>query len=333
MSLSRITEGLRVGVLVLLAAFVVLGVVMFRNAQTAAQDAQRQRDLDTIKASLATAPPAPALPAGLPSDPDNKRYQYRSDGTNFVACATLERFGQRRAYFATRTGTFRADARYCDPLIEPAIATLVTDTGMTDRSIPVFLESQPRIADKETIKRECSGSGEKVAVYGCYDEEGKIWILQVTDPGLAGLTTVAAIHELLHAVQLRTPPDYALLEAQARKLNDPLLNEELSLYTPEERVSELHTRLGTEYATLDPPVEAVYTPLFDRAAVSARYQPYASLLREIQSLKTQIGTRRARLDQLERQGNVAAYNAQVDPYNELVRRYNRLADRYNLITE
>ena len=71
----------------------------------------------------------------------------------------------------------------------------------------------------------------------------------------------------------------------------------------------------------------------DRTAVVARYQAYGQLVRQVNSLRSQVDSERERLDRLRASGRIGEYNGQVDGYNALVRRYNGLADRYNLVGE
>lgn len=170
-------------------------------------------------------------------------------------------------------------------------------------------------------------------LFGCYLPNNKIWLLNVIDPSLPNLTTVAAVHELLHALESIDPPPVEQLKAAAAQVNDPQLTAELAVYDETEREAELGARLGTEYATLPAELEAHYARYFDRTAVVARYQAYGQLVRQVNALRSQVDTERTRLDALRAAGQITAYNARVDSYNALVRRYNALADRYNLVGE
>lgn len=321
-------------VIVLLVAAIATGAVIVLARAADARDAQRVKDVQEIRRQVTasgTAVPT-ELPATAPRPQDSKHsYQYRALGNTFVACTTFERADSRNAFFVTATGEFRAEKKYCDQLIDPRVATIVTDAKLTDAAIPTFLGASPELADAATVKDKCQVGGKGEALYGCYLPENKIWVLDVTDPELAGLSTVAAVHELLHALETTDPPPAATLDQEAARLNDPVLNDELSLYSSAERTAELGARLGTEYGSLDQGLEAYYGKYFDRGALLARYQAYGKLVRQVSQLQIQLDLQKRELDELKAAGRLDEYNARVDSYNMLVRRYNAVAARYNLV--
>jgi hypothetical protein len=311
-----------------------VGWVGWSYQQAAERDTQRVADLHTIQAQAVAAKVPAMLAEGAPAPVQpNHPYIYTARDGNFVACTTFERRDAGRALFVTASGSVRDAKRFCQPAVDPRGATIVTEAKLTDAAIPTFLGANPEMADAATVKAKCQTAGADEVLFGCYLPENKIWILRVSDPSLAGLDTVAAVHELLHALESSDRPSDELLEQGAASVNDSQLTEELTPYSKEERSSEIDARLGTEYANLPGELETYYRKYFDRAAVVARYQTYGQLVREINTLQQRIETERAQLDQLKAAGEISAYNERVDDYNAQVRRYNVLAAKYNLVGE
>lgn len=323
--------------LIILLIVVGAGYLLWNHA-AARRDTARDAGVRQIQ-SLALANRAqfqsfpPELPPDAPKAPARGTpYKYKAGDNDFVVCATFER-RHGLAMFATASGTFQAPARFCRTTVDPRIATIATDIKITDLGARLFLTADPTIVDKATIKDKCKQGSDAVAIYGCFDEQGKIWVLNITDPDLAGVSEVTAAHELVHAYQVGTRPDAAALDQAAAKLADPELNDELANYQPDERTDELDARLGTEAAGLPADLVARYDKIFDQQTVVAKYGPYRDILNNLRSLKNQIDASTKRLDSLKASGQIGQYNSDVAVHNDMVDRYNVLADRYNLLTE
>lgn len=306
-------------------------------AQAAAErDAQRVRDLQAIRAQVTGTGglPPPAVPEAAPRPVHADRpYVYAARDDVFMACTTFERTDSTRALFVTAAGEFRAARQYCQASFDPRIAAIVTDARLTDAGIGPFLAAAPELADAPTVKDRCQTAGPNEVLFGCFLPANKIWLLDVKDPDLPNLATVAAVHELLHALESVDPLPADQVRTAAERLADPQLAAELAIYDESERDSELGARLGTEYGGLPAELETYYSRYFDRPAVVARYATYGQLVREVNALRGRIESEQTRLDRLRASGQIADYNAGVDDYNALVRRYNALADRYNLVGE
>lgn len=324
------------GIICLLALFVVGGFTYWQFHLAGQRDTQRETDLARIQARLAPAATSDSLPAELPADtprPTRAKhpYIYKTDRGTFMACTTFERRHAGEALFVTGSGRFYASKQYCQSPLEPRIADIVTMAGLTPAAIKPFLDSAPQLADGATVKRECQlGSGGEV-LFGCYlGEKNKIWIIDVSDPSLEGVNVATAMHELMHAIEVNDPPPAAQLEAEATRLADPGLDQELSLYGKDERTSELAARIGTQFTGLPKELADYYGKYFNQPVVAAAYQPYGALVGQVTRLQSQLESDRQVLDQLKASGQVSEYNSRVDSYNDQVERYNALAARYNL---
>lgn len=300
-----------------------------------ARDDRRVADLAVVQRQLQPLAAAGQLPETLPSTAPppaqaSHPYTYRAEGNTFLACTTFERRDSAQALFVTASGQFRAPKQYCQNPLEPRIATIVTTAGLTPEGIGPFLENVPQLGDGATIKHECQLGDDGEVLFGCYlADRQKIWILDVSDPGLAGVSTAAAMHELVHAVEAADPPPADQLEAEATRRADPQLDQELSLYDSDERVSELAARIGTQFPDLPPGLAAYYGRYFDQSAVAAAYRPYGELVGQVTRLQARLEADQRTLDQLKAAGRFDEYNARVDGYNAQVERYNALAARYN----
>jgi hypothetical protein len=196
---------------------------------------------------------------------------------------------------------------------------------MTERGEFLFKASEPAIVAGEEFNEVC-GSGEAgTGILGCYLPRTKtISLYDVTDDRLDGIEDVVASHEMLHAAWDRMSPEEQaavepLLEAEAAALaGDAEFVARMDLYDrtePGERDNELHSIIGTEYATISPELESYYTDFFDdRAALVALHvtsnavfvdleAKSAALVAELDALRTGIET------------DYASYNSGYDQLN------------------
>jgi len=248
------------------------------------------------------------------------------------------------------------------------IAQLANTTTMAGHGRDMFYVSQPRVEDGDAFNMHCSRTGEKTVVLGCYVGQ-QIYLYNVTDARLAGVVEVTATHEMLHAVYERLDAQdknriNALIEAELPKVTDDRLKGLIEMYAqtePGEKLNEMHSILGTEYAGLSPELETYYKQyLSDRGKVVALAQQYqgafsASQVRiadmggRLEGLKKQIDTNTEELNQQKseldadgarlnemRSNDTAAYNKAVSVYNAKARAYNNvviatrsLIDEYN----
>lgn len=239
------------------------------------------------------------------------------------------------------------------------IVAIANETGMNQHARNLFYVSDPKVQDREAFNFNCNTTAERGRVLGCYTHQN-IFLFNVTDPRLAGVKQVTAVHEMLHAAyerldqQTRTWVD-GLINAQAKALSgDKHLQDLIALYQktePGEELNELHSILATEYQVLNPELEGYYQRYFgaDRGKVVAFQKAYtaefdASQARinayqnQLDTLKPKIDANTAelkrrnqeidaeteRLDAL-RSSDVATYNSEVPGYNAKAQEYNRLA--------
>jgi len=234
------------------------------------------------------------------------------------------------------------------------VAKLAEDSYMTDSARKVFYVHDPKLNEKADFNQNCPFA-ERTFVLGCYTG-ANIYLLDVKEQRLASVETVTAAHEMLHATYSRLPLkereniDKLLSEAFAKQTDKRLIDliAEYRKHDPASVPNELHSILGTEVASLSPELEEYYSQYFtDRKAVVAEYKGYedvfAGLEKRIETLQAEInrsGTQikqleadikatrdkinavNSRLDQYDRSGDVASYNALVPEQNRLVNNHN-----------
>lgn len=248
------------------------------------------------------------------------------------------------------------------------VVQLADATTMVSHGRDMFYVSQPRVENSDAFNLHCRNTGEKTVVLGCYLGQ-QIYLYNVTDTRLAGVVEVTAAHEMLHAVYERLDSTEkthvnALIEAELPKVTDERLKSLIELYAqtePGQKLNEMHSILGTEYAGLSPELEAYYKQYFsDRGKVVALAQQYqgafaasqariADMSGRLEELKrkidanseslakqkTELDAEGERLNSM-RASDPASYNKSVPNYNAKARAYNNLVvatrsliDEYN----
>ncbi len=195
------------------------------------------------------------------------------------------------------------------------IASIESRAGMSDQGKFYFYASKPEVENAQQFNQNCAQQEAGNAILGCYTGQ-RIYVYDVTNAQLDGIEEVTAAHETLHAVWDRMSDSDratigALLEAAFSKINDPNLNERMAYYArtePGQRINELHSILGTEYANLGPALEAHYAKYFtDRSKVVALHASYQSVF---DKLKAQSDALSAQLTNLK-----ASIDANSNQYN------------------
>jgi hypothetical protein len=234
------------------------------------------------------------------------------------------------------------------------IEKLATDSYMTDSAKNIFYVHDPQLNEKTKFNIHCEFK-ERTFVLGCYTGSN-IYLLDVKEERLAGVETVTAAHEMLHAaysrlsLSEREKVDQLLRDAFAKQ-DDKRLKDLIEDYRKHDSASvptELHSILATEVKDLGPELEKYYGQYFtDRSKVVAEYNRYeevfASLQVEIEDLQAKIdksgleikqleanimATRdkinsvNANLSKLDSSGDIAGYNALVPEQNSLVNKHN-----------
>ncbi|CAN5505849.1 hypothetical protein BH10ACT7_BH10ACT7_30630 [soil metagenome] len=216
-----------------------------------------------------------------------------------------------------------------------ALEKYVQRAGLSDEGEFLFFASRPVIASGEEFDNACAARTEGVGILGCYrPSDRSIVLFDVTDDRLAGIEEVVAAHEMLHAAWDRmSAVERAaldpLLEAEAAKLaDDPAFAETLAFYAetePGERLNELHSIIGTEFAEVSPELEEHYALYFDdRAAVVALHEVSNAVFVEqaaaIENLTARMTELSAGID-----ADYANYNAGFDTLNADIASFNSRA--------
>ena len=207
---------------------------------------------------------------------------------------------------------------------------------MTDEGRFLFYASRPEVSPEGEFDAHCSSQLEDVGILGCYlHADKRIYLYDVTDDRLDGIEEVVAAHEMLHAAWDRMSDAERdtlapLLEAAAAtKADDPDFAKTLEYYAkaePGERLNELHSIIGTEFADLGPELEAHYAEYFsDRAAlVELHITSYAVFQQQQEAIDDIV----AQLDALQASvdADYASYNAGYDQLNSDIADFNTRAE-------
>jgi hypothetical protein len=253
------------------------------------------------------------------------------------------------------------------------VASLAGDDTFTSYATHMFYINRPRVIAKDEFSSHCKGTSEQTIVLGCYHSVmGGIYVLSISsDSRLQGVMQVTAAHEMLHAAydrlsaEKRQQVDGWLEDYYRSGLTDQRVKQTVDLYKksePDSVVNEMHSIFGTEIANLPENLESYYKQYFtDRqkiAGYAATYQAeftgrqelvkqYDAQLAtlqsqitrqklEVTSRQTSLNTKANQMAQLKANGQIAAYNEEVDNYNAAVNDYNALValirseiERYN----
>lgn len=214
-----------------------------------------------------------------------------------------------------------------------AIASLASDSGMSDHGKFLYYASQPQLDTRQNFGTFCPNSESNTAILGCY-VNNRIYLFDVTNEQLQGIKPVTAAHEMLHAAYARFSATQKsrvdkMVEAEYQKVkNDDNLSVVMAAYQktePGEADNELHSILGTQFRDLSPELETYYQQYFsNRSKVTAEYASYQQVFDTLQKqadalqaqladLKTQIETSSARYasDTAQLQADISAFNARA----------------------
>jgi hypothetical protein len=203
-----------------------------------------------------------------------------------------------------------------------AIASIAERAGLSDQGKFYLYASKADIETGAQFNTNCSRQESGNAILGCYANK-RIYVYDVTNAQLNGVEEATAAHEMLHAIwdrmsdgDKKTVGDSLL--AYYTTLNDPTLNARMAYYDrtePGQKLNELHSILGTEYAQLSPQLEAHYTKYFsDRSKVVALHSSYEAVFSSLKSrshvLSAQLDVLKASID-----SETAQYNSGVASIN------------------
>jgi hypothetical protein len=241
----------------------------------------------------------------------------------------------------------------------PEVQQLADDDTMQGRGRQLFYISQPQIQASDAFNKSCSTQSEQTIVLGCYKAQ-QIYVYNVSDARLTGVKEVTAAHEMLHAAYERLSNSErdrvnTMLKPIIETMKDQRILDLIKIYNqqePGELYNEMHSILGTEYATLTPELEDYYKQYFtDRSTIVGYAKQYQDVFtasqdkldaydKQLKSLKGQVDHNNSdlkqqqaalddlsrQLDQLRSSGQIQAYNQQVPVYNQQVGEFNALVE-------
>jgi hypothetical protein len=215
-----------------------------------------------------------------------------------------------------------------------AVRQVAEDAGFTDDAVFTFYATRPVIESSSTFNQHCERREADSPILGCYSAN-RIYIFDITDDRLEGIKVVTAAHELLHAEYERLPSSERerlddLLEKAYQSGTNPKLEERMAYYEktqPGQNINELHSIVGTEFASIDPELEAYYTRFFkDRQALVTLHEQVES---QFEALSEEADLLVSQIEQLALTINedTRRYNDQVESLNSSVQRFNDQASR------
>ena len=223
------------------------------------------------------------------------------------------------------------------------IAAYAERSTMTGEGRFLFYASRPSIESTESFDTHCASDIEDVGILGCYVHgDRKIFLFNVTDDRLDGLEEVVAAHEMLHAAWDRmSDTDHAaispLLEAEASaRAGDPAFVKTMEYYAkaePGERLNELHSIVGTEFADISPELESHYATFFgERQALVQLHLTSDAVFTErqvaISNIVDQTTTLKSSID-----ADYISYNSGYDSLNADITSFNVQADEGGYFTQ
>jgi len=243
---------------------------------------------------------------------------------------------------------------------------LVHRSTMTPHARELMGFATARVDDKPEFVADCPNpEAAATLVLGCYD--GRIFVLRVDRPDLAGVMTVTAAHEMLHAAyeemsRAERRRVVEQLNAFMEQTGDPRIEELLVEYDrlqPGTRANELHSLVATQVRDLPRPLERYYREFFtDRSAIVDAFdgyqrvfdelqERYDQLAAEVEALDGRMDGAQAELDaagaeadrlsneieSLRDQGRIDESNALVDTQNAAADRANSLVESFNALVD
>jgi hypothetical protein len=213
-----------------------------------------------------------------------------------------------------------------------SVLALSDGSGMSETGRFFYFASQPTVEGTQLFNEKCQRAETQSAILGCYTN-GHIYVYNVTDPKLTGITSVTAAHEMLHAAFERLNDGEKqrvtdLLNAEYKKLNNKELNTRMEYYDraePGERINELHSIIGTEFADLSPELETYYKKYFDdRQKVIMLHASYKAVFDGIKNKSDELAAQLTKLgDEIEKLS--ASYNNEIDALNADIAAFNAKA--------
>ncbi len=214
------------------------------------------------------------------------------------------------------------------------IANVKRSIDLTDRAGTIFYATHPALMEKDDFNEACDSHDDEISVLGCYSD-GRIYLYNIEDSELAGVVESTAAHELLHAVWERMNiNEKNEITAYIKTVYDDekyheMLAEDLETYAEDERIEELHSRIGTEIADLPAALEAHYAKYFKNQDLVVDFYdsyiaPFRELSEEIDAMAKKLETMSTEVDE-----KTAAYYRNADALSAEINEFNSCANTPN----
>ena len=169
----------------------------------------------------------------------------------------------------------------------PEMDAIENSLELTDQGKHLFHASHPALEGQTEFNEHCDSHNTEVAVLGCYTDRN-IYIYNAKQSELTGVTETTAAHELLHAVWERLSSDDknhlgSLLNDYYNRNRDQF-GDEMSLYDADQRMDELHSRIGTEGKNLPQELSDHYANYFiNQANIVSFYDSYNNRFKNLKA--------------------------------------------------
>ncbi len=208
---------------------------------------------------------------------------------------------------------------------EPQEITAIRENlELTDRASFIFKSSRPVLEPHDDFLKSCGAVESSTYTLGCYSN-GVIHVYKLDSSTFPGLIESTSAHELLHAIWERlSDTEKATLTPELEKVYNSNQSHFaiLSVYSDENRMSELYARVGSEISSLPDPLEQHFQEYFkDQDKVVSYYTSYSA---PIKKLETELGEKKQKIDALKTeilektndyQSRLAALNTAITDFN------------------
>ncbi len=209
------------------------------------------------------------------------------------------------------------------------IANIENSLQLTSEGQRIFRASQPAIEDQEAFNEHCQSHNVDVSVLGCYTN-AHIYLYNVDKSELQGIKEATAAHELLHAAWARLSDNdkndiSAKLDAYYNEHKNEL-GKEMGLYNEEQRLDELHSRVGTEGKNLPSDLSAYYAKYFyNQAHIVSYYDFYNGTFK---ALQTQADKLLGEIDELKAkiESQTNEYKTRSEALSSQIAEFNQCAN-------
>ena len=216
------------------------------------------------------------------------------------------------------------------------IAEIGKALELTGTGEGLYKVSRPTLDDRNVFNESCKSHDSEVTILGCYSER-KIHIYNIETDELSGIIPSTAAHELLHAAWERLPflEQYFLSQEIEKFYNENYtkLVADLEGYKEEDRLDELHSRIGTEFKELPEALEKHYAKYFsDQDLIVDYYEQYSGkfleLRDEIKELDAEIDELKPTIDEMREK-----YRSWNEDLNRRIDEFNACAKKEKCFSE